>query len=80
VTASARQNQLQDVQGDHLRVRVAAPPEKGAANRVLVRFLAETLQVARSSVEIVKGPTSRSKLVALSGIPLDEAKARLGIP
>ena len=80
VTAGARENRLAGVQGDSLRVRVAAPPVKGAANRVLVRFLAETLQVPRSSVEVVKGHASRSKLVALSGISLDETKDRLGLP
>ncbi len=79
VSPRARQNRLQDVQGDSLRVRVAAPPVKGAANRALVRFLAESLQVRRSQLEIVEGHGSRNKLLAISGLSLQEAKTRLGL-
>ena len=80
VLPGARENGLQGIHGDSLRVRVAAPPVKGAANRALVRFLAKTLQVRRSQVEIAEGHSSRSKLLAIRGLPLKEAKTRLGLP
>ena len=80
VLPGARENRLQDVRGDALRVRVAAPPVKGAANRTLVRFLAEILRVRRSQVEIMEGHSSRNKLLAISGLSLKEAKTRLGLP
>jgi len=49
--------------GDRLKVRVAAPPADGRANAELVRFLADTLGVSRSEVEITRGQASRSKSV-----------------
>lgn len=61
-----------------LRVAVAAPADKGKANDELVRFLAEALRVPRASISIVRGATSRSKTLAVEGLPLDAVRARLG--
>lgn len=51
-----------------LKVRVAAPPVDGAANKALVAVLARTLGVARSAVEITAGQTARIKTVRINGI------------
>jgi uncharacterized protein (TIGR00251 family) len=56
--------------GEHdgaLKVRVAAPPVEGAANAELARFLAKQLGVSASSVEIVGGHASKTKLVRVAG-------------
>lgn len=45
------------------KVRVAAAPEKGKANRELCEFLAKTLGVAKSKVHIVAGETSPLKRI-----------------
>jgi len=45
------------------RVKVAAAPEKGKANRALVEFLAEHLGVAKSRIRIVSGETSQLKRI-----------------
>ena len=56
-------------EGRHaLAIRLAAPPVEGAANRALVAFLAEQLDVASSSVRIVAGERSRVKIVAIAGV------------
>lgn len=54
--------------GGAVRVRVASPPVDGAANDELIRFLARRLAVPRSSLEIVTGSASRTKLVRVSGV------------
>ena len=46
-----------------LKVRVAAPPEKGRANDALCEFLARKYGVPRSSVGVISGHTSALKLV-----------------
>jgi uncharacterized protein (TIGR00251 family) len=45
------------------KVRVAAAPEKGKANRALCEFIAETLGVAKSKVQIVSGEKSHLKRI-----------------
>jgi len=58
------------VAGEHdgaLKVRVAAPPVEGAANRELTRFLAKRLGVPSGSVEVVGGHTSKTKVVKATG-------------
>lgn len=47
------------------KVKVAAPPEKGKANRALCEFLAEKLGVAKSRIRIVTGETSALKRIRI---------------
>lgn len=63
--------------GDSLKIRIAAPPVDSAANDALVDFLARQLGVARNSVEISRGRTSRTKTLLLRGIDLATARQRL---
>ena len=59
-----------EVTGEHdgaLRVKLAAPPVEGAANRALVRLLAKTFKLPQNAVEIVAGSTSKRKIVRIEG-------------
>lgn len=64
--------------GDLLRVRVAAPPVGGQANAALTKLLAKRLGVPRSRVSVVRGQTAREKVVRVEGLAADDAHARLG--
>ncbi|HYX44933.1 MAG TPA: DUF167 domain-containing protein [Acidimicrobiales bacterium] len=61
--------------GSALKVRVAAPPEKGRANDACAALLAETF--AAATVELVSGATSRQKRFRLSDLDTDEFRRRL---
>lgn len=50
-----------------IAIRLAAPPVDGAANKALLRFLADELGLPRSAIRILSGDTGRVKLVALAG-------------
>ena len=65
------------VHNDLLRVRVTAAPAGGAANRELVRVLAELLGVFPSAVSIERGEGSRQKVVRVRGVGPDLARTRL---
>jgi len=65
--------------GDSLKVRLAAPPVEGAANRELVKVLAKALAVPGSSVEVIRGASARDKLVRIHGLSPDDTRERLGI-
>ncbi|MDD3444062.1 MAG: DUF167 domain-containing protein [Zavarzinia sp.] len=48
-------------------IKLNAPPVDGAANDALIRFLAEALDVPKSTVAIRSGHTSRQKLIQIEG-------------
>ena len=59
--------------GDAWKVRVAAAPERGKANRAVLDLLAQTLGLPRALIELVAGAGARDKVVALRGLEADQA-------
>jgi len=53
------------------------PPIKGKANRELITFLSWLLGVGKGSVNIIKGHTTRNKVVAVDGLSREEVMKRL---
>jgi hypothetical protein len=53
--------------GDSLKVRVNAPPVGGSANEELVEVLAEKFSIKKSSIKIIRGQTSKDKIVEIEG-------------
>jgi uncharacterized protein (TIGR00251 family) len=62
--------------GDMLKVKVHAPPLEGRANDALCEFLAEALGLPRRAVTLVRGDTSRQKIVGITGLTIAEVKMR----
>jgi len=60
-----------------LKIAVQAPPIEGRANDALIAFLSETFDLPKSSVELISGGLSRSKVFLLRGFTLDRAQANL---
>ena len=77
VYPSASRNELAGFTDGVLQVRVSAPPVKGKANRELTAFLSEALGLSKSSLTIVKGHTSRNKVIAVDGLSQEEIVRRL---
>jgi uncharacterized protein YggU (UPF0235/DUF167 family) len=67
------------VHGGELKIRLTAPPVDSAANDALVAFLADALDCPRHAVQLVRGHTSRQKLLRLAGITAETAAARLNL-
>jgi uncharacterized protein len=68
VTARAHADQIDGVDGGHLRVRVVAAPTDGRANASVTRLIAEALGVPPSHARVVAGVTNRHKIVAVDGV------------
>jgi uncharacterized protein (TIGR00251 family) len=62
-----------------IKVRLAAPPVDGAANKALLRLLGKLLGVSPSSLEIVSGNSARRKSVLVREIGADQVASLLGI-
>ena len=60
-----------------LRVRVRAAPERGKANRAVIRLLGRCLGIPLSSLEIVAGHGSRDKVLLVHGLDPDQLSAKL---
>ena len=60
-----------------LRVRLQAPPIEGRANRALIECLAEALGLRRSAITLVRGSSSRQKVVEVEGLALAAIRQRL---
>jgi uncharacterized protein len=54
--------------GDGWRLRVAAPPEDGRANRAVEQLVARTVGIDLRDVRIVRGFTARDKLIEIDGV------------
>lgn len=65
--------------GDALKVKVHAPPLEGRANDALCAFLADALGLPRRAVTVLRGDTSRQKLVRIEGLTLADVRARLHV-
>ena len=69
VTPGARIETLEIVEG-RLLAKVRARPEDGKANAAVLALLARCLGVAQSRLRLLRGATSREKLVQIGGKPL----------
>ena len=68
VQPRARRTTLENSRG-MLKAAVTAPPEDGRANDAVIALLAETWRLPKSSFDVVKGGSSRTKTVSVAGEP-----------
>lgn len=66
-------------EGDSAQVKIAvqAPPLEGRANEALIAFLGRTFDLPKSSIEIISGDLSRSKVFLLRGVTAEKVHAVL---
>ena len=55
-------------EGDGYKVYIPAPAVDGKANAYLIKFLAKHFGVRKSAVTLVRGETSRHKVVEIAGL------------
>jgi len=75
IQPGAKKTEFAGLHGDALKIRLAAPPVDGKANEALVKFVAETLGLAKSAVELKSGQSSRRKVLEVRGTSSDAVAA-----
>ncbi len=65
VIPGAPKAQIMAISKEELKVKVKSPPDKGKANRELIELLADYYSVAKSYIRIIRGETSRNKIVEI---------------
>jgi uncharacterized protein len=73
----ASANEIGEPLANELRIKVTAPPVDSAANEALIRLLAETLDCPRNRIELIRGKTSRHKVLKLHGVSTEDLLAKL---
>ena len=51
-----------------LKVKLTAPPVDGSANEQLIELISESTGIKKSQITIIRGKSSKRKLVGLSGV------------
>ena len=68
VQPNASRDRVVGEHGDQLKIAVTVAPEKGKANKVVIKVLSKLLGVKSSDIEILSGETSRDKKVLIRNI------------
>lgn len=79
VQPRSSRNQVAGETEGALKIKLTAPPVDGEANQSLVEFLASTLKVPKNRINLVRGETSRHKLVEIQGITPEEFLRSVGL-
>lgn len=78
ISPGARESSVEGVYGENaLRLKIAAPPVDGRANSEVEEFLSGILGVRRSRVSILRGASSRDKVVLVKDAAPEEIRAAL---
>lgn len=79
VVPGASRSQIDGLYGDFLKIRIAAPPERGKANDALVSMLAGLFELSPGQIAVVGGATSPRKTVRINGRTIAQAAKALGL-
>jgi uncharacterized protein (TIGR00251 family) len=77
VSPGAARTEVVGPHGEGWKVRVAAGPERGRANKAVVGLVADVLHVPTAAVRVVAGPRSRRKILEIDGLGEEEIGRRL---
>ncbi len=59
---------------DLVKIKITAPPVDGKANKCLIEYLSKLFKIPKTSVEIIKGETSKEKTLLIKVLDDDKIK------
>lgn len=65
VQPRASKDEIAEILGDSLKIRITAPPIDGKANQHLLAYLAKLFKVTKSRITLLSGETGREKRVSI---------------
>ncbi|SUZ73477.1 uncharacterized protein METZ01_LOCUS26331 [marine metagenome] len=79
VQPKSSRNRVDGFQDGALRVRVTAAPTEGQANAAVIAILAKTLGVSKSRLEIIRGHSSRDKVISVDALTEQEVRRKIEV-
>jgi hypothetical protein len=78
ITPRASRNEIHEILDDGtVKIRITAPPVDGQANKAIIDFLSDVLNVPKSKLEIVAGQTGKDKIIAVEGMNSKEVQTKV---
>ncbi len=77
VQPRARRNEIVGIHNGALKLKIVAPPVDAAANRAILRFFADLLEIPISRLRILSGEKARDKFLRIEGVSLSQFLSRL---
>lgn len=75
----AKSSALRGVQNGSLKVSVTQVAEKGKANKAIIAVLAKSLDLRKSQIELIAGPTASQKRFLVRGVTVDQLQDRIRV-
>ena len=79
VVPGSSKTRIAGLLGDSIKVNVAAAPEKGKANKELIKYLSKNLGVPKSSISIVSGEKDQRKVLRFCDLSAEEANLKISV-
>lgn len=73
---NAKKNEI-SCNEDEIRVRITAQPIENKANKMLIEYLSKKIKIAKTKISIIKGQTSRDKLLFIDEISIEAFKDKI---
>lgn len=77
VVPGSSRSRIAGLLGDSLKINLAAPPEKGKANKQIVKFLANLLNHPKSAITIISGSHDPHKQILIADMTAHELLTHL---
>ena len=65
VKTNAKENKIEKIDDKIYKVLVIESPKEGKANDAIIELLADYFDVSKSNVEIIRGKTSKNKVIEI---------------
>lgn len=77
VKANADKNEIVEIKPEYVKIKIAAPPEKGKANAELIRYLSNVIGIDKAEIGIISGLSSKIKMVKINALIKEQIIERL---
>jgi len=67
IPKSQKNEIVEKMEDGTLKIRIKAAPERGRANKELIKFLSEELRIPKENIVIISGKTDQLKLLHIYG-------------
>ncbi len=67
VKTGSKKPGIEEIDKDIIKIRLKSQPHDGLANRELLEILSDFLNMPKSKIEIIKGLTSKNKIIKIKG-------------